>query len=851
MRQDKLDEVSERMIAAFADMERSGEGLAMRKEADGTITQGISFESMIAAVRVCGLYYTDDEAIELFQRMDEDGDCVLQLAEFHSYCKDNPGWSAAGVNKRSLSGREITPGGEIVAKIFEQSESGYFRVVEIFFLVDTDGSGELDRNEFEVAIDMMRMKLTAAEIDLAFGELDEDGGGTIEIEEFMARMRREKKWKKEDEEHERELDAREQEARLIEGLTGDAKQIAIENAGNSAWNMAKMRLQLAQWQDEGEPEHEDDDYAAFMQEELEAQIAEAAFAKEDEEARLAEEEHAREEQEALEAEATLAKEEAEAEAALQAAKQEELEAKLAADKAEKEMREAIAAEKKAARERLEANSANAKLEQERKEAVEAQEVVDAKALALEEFIKGPLAEAEQEKIEARADLGLTDSLVDSDWASSTEYSGADKARVQQADIHFNLLMEKKQMLDNELAKSRAVAEKELEEAIAAEREALRESMEADEAEKVAQRERQEAVEAQHAAAKEKAEAVEARRLAQKELDDVAEARETANRERREAEEAKARALKEREEADEAQKVAIKEREEADAAKYKYYSKKALEYGIRWKNKARVMTMARRREDHRLRREMKRAAPPTRSAVQEMLGQVGAECYRWEAEVATAVSTQPEKVANRARELQALRKQYIVALRKEQKRQQMQLGSGKLPRSRQAAINCEVFGTSASSYVSASSSPRGCSPSTPKDSHRVSGSCIGSTTERERGSARRHRAESTWADGGPTGWTVRGAGGTLFSARDSARRTSAQMTSPSDRHSLSKVAHFRSSTRQLVSLPTKTLSSTPRGQPFSPIGRAALPPAPPTPSRELHKISVRDAALLNAFESSRQ
>ena len=849
MRQDKLDEVSERMIAAFADMEQSGEGLAMRKEADGAITQGISFESMIAAVRACGLYYTDDEVIELFQRMDEDGDCVLQLAEFHSYCKDNPDWAAAGVNKRSLSGREITPGGEIVTKIFENSESGTFRVVEIFFLVDTDGSGELDRNEFEVAIDMMKIQLTPAEIDLAFGELDEDGGGTIEIEEFMARMRREKKWKKDDEEHERELDAREQEARLIDGLTGEAKQIAIENAGNSAWNLAKMRLQLAQWQDEGEPEYEDTDYAAFMQEELEAQIAEAAFAKEEEEARLAEEEHAREEQEALEAEAQLAKEEAEAEAALQAAKQEELEAKLAADKAEKEMREAIAAEKKAARERLEANSANATFEKERKEAKEAQQVVDAKALALEEFIKGPLAEAEQEKQEARADLGLSESLADSDWASSKEYSGADKARVKQADIHFNLLMEKKQMLENELAKSRAVAEKELEEAIAAERDALRESMEADEAEKVAKRERQEAVEAQQIAAKEKAEAVEARRLAQKELDDVAEARDNAERERREAEEAKSVALREREEADEAQKIAIKEREEADAAKYKYYSKKALEYGIRWRDKARAMAIARRREERRLRRDMIKAAPPTQSVVQEMLGRVGAECYRWEAHVATAVSMQPEKVASRARELQALRKHYIIALGKEQKRQ-MQLGPGKLPRSRQAAVGCQAFGTSASSYVSASSSPRGCSPSTPKGSRRVSGSCIGSVTERERGSARRHRAESTCADGGATGWTVRGAGGTLSSARDSARRASAQMTSTFDRKSLSK-GQFCSSTRQLVSLPTTTLSSTPRGQPSSPIWRAALPPAPPTPSRELHKISVRDAALLNAFERTRQ
>ena len=45
--------------------------------------------------------------------------------------------------------------------------------------------------------------------------LDQD-----EIEEFMARMRREKKWRQEDEEHEHQLDAREEEMRDTNGKWG-------------------------------------------------------------------------------------------------------------------------------------------------------------------------------------------------------------------------------------------------------------------------------------------------------------------------------------------------------------------------------------------------------------------------------------------------------------------------------------------------------------------------------------------------------------------------------------------------------------------------------------------------------
>ena len=525
-------------------------------------------------------------------------------------------------------------------------------------LVDTDGSGEMDRQEFDSALEMMHIEMTPQEMDLAFNEIDEDKGGTIEvrhfshfcslncplslslvlnvlnflrshqIEEFMTRMRREKKWKKEDQDHEVEMDANEKEARFIESLTGEAKQIAIENAGNSAWELARMRMQLEQWKEDGTEAYEDADYAAYQKEELEAQLAEAAHAKEEEEARLAEEEHAKEEQEAQEAEERLAVEEKEAEQALEDAKREELEAKLAADKAEKEMREAIAAEKKAARERAQASEATKRLEKERQEADEAKSELDLKIKILEEFIDGPLAAAKHAKSEAwhhlQSDASITahdsgkarhrrGSQVDmGDWVDDGKFSKADVDHLKQMDIVLQNEEEKKKILEEELEIAKAKADKELAEAVEAEQTAIKETFEAEEAERIAKIERQEALEAQDNAAQEKAEAVEARALAQKEVDEVAEARQTAERERREADEARATAQREREEADEAHVTAKRERAEADAAKYKYYSKLALQFGQRWRATAKTKGKARRREKRRLRKEMIAAAPPTDS-----------------------------------------------------------------------------------------------------------------------------------------------------------------------------------------------------------------------------------------------
>ena len=136
---DPLDAVATQMLAVFAEMEEAGE-LAERWEEDGVLHRCMSYQSLIDAVGRCDLSFTDAQALQLFQDMDIDGDAVIQLSEFHAFCKANPDWATDFATKRSVTGRIITPGGVVVTELFEKIEAGGFRVVETFFLVDMEST---------------------------------------------------------------------------------------------------------------------------------------------------------------------------------------------------------------------------------------------------------------------------------------------------------------------------------------------------------------------------------------------------------------------------------------------------------------------------------------------------------------------------------------------------------------------------------------------------------------------------------------------------------------------------------------------------------------------------------------
>ena len=523
---------------------------------------------------------------------------------------------------------------QILRNIFNHIEERNVRAVEVFFAVDTDGSGEMDRMEFEEALAMMKVVLSLDDMHLAFDELDSDKGGTIDIEEFMGRMRLEKKWRVAREQRKRGIDP--DDDRRIGMLSGDEKAEAIMQSGQKAWEKAVMRSALSVW-GSNMPQDMDEDEATWRKEELEAQMAEMAAEKEEEEAAAAEALYDKEELEAIQAEAKLQQEEEEARQAVEDAEREEQEALEAIARAEKEEAEAKLAEQEAEVEVEEAEIARLDAEREQLEALEA------------------VAIAEKELADVlRAEADLQNAEADLDVARATNDQAAIEAaegKVQAARVTLD--REKKEAVD-----AKAVADKEQAEAEDAMKVAEKEKREALQAISDAARERQEANEAKAVAQREMEEAREAKARAEQESAEAAEAREDAIRERAEAEEAKLIATKERAEADEARRIAIKERAEANAAKEVWAQRKAMEQALNWKRKTKMPTKK------KLPKVKKEKGPPPRSVVDDMLGRVVGNLVRFESEYKAEAQPPPEVAENslrRAERLQQLRMEYEEAL----------------------------------------------------------------------------------------------------------------------------------------------------------------------------------------------
>merc|ERR1711998_642082 len=71
------------------------------------------------------------------------------------------------------------------AKGNEIEEKAMARVFKFF---DTDGSGELDKEEFELAMVRFGIQLSAAEIDGFFARYDTGGDGDISCDEIIERV---------------------------------------------------------------------------------------------------------------------------------------------------------------------------------------------------------------------------------------------------------------------------------------------------------------------------------------------------------------------------------------------------------------------------------------------------------------------------------------------------------------------------------------------------------------------------------------------------------------------------------------------------------------------------------------
>lgn len=76
----------------------------------------------------------------------------------------------------------------VFAQIYAHTQKQNVRLVELFFLVDADKSGTMNRHEWDEALNLMEVDLSADDAEAAFIALDVNGQGSVEIDDFMARV---------------------------------------------------------------------------------------------------------------------------------------------------------------------------------------------------------------------------------------------------------------------------------------------------------------------------------------------------------------------------------------------------------------------------------------------------------------------------------------------------------------------------------------------------------------------------------------------------------------------------------------------------------------------------------------
>jgi hypothetical protein len=593
-----------------------------------------------------------------------------------------------------------SPGAEVLRALFAHIAKEKWRVVEIFFGCDTDGSASLDLFEFEEAIKLMRFGHPMENaIKLAFHELDADSSGDIEISEFMTRMHIERRYRKtvaELGEQRRATMAKMARQDLnLQLLDGVDQAAAIQEAGEELWSSAVTNVVNLWKSGTGKQlgRNLDDDEWNMHKEEADARLAELEAIKHLQQAEEARASMDAEQAEAEAAEAALAKEEREAHEALDNARREEYEADKAMKKAELEQRFANKMEETARQTMQQAEDRKAMYEQEKTEADQARANVAEMKLKL---LHG------QEELDA-ADVVWQQAKVKLAEAASMEWAAAGTSAAKKASAKWRTNDEAEYLAEEDVTEIRRAAHFNVESSkkahheagerlkvmkhdlLQAEADAEREAREADESWEVFQKQlaeakdmiplakqrRATALEAEEIAKKEKLEAIEARAIAEKEMGEANAARSLAEAERAQADEAKAKAEELQGEADRAIAVAVKERANANEARLKYARKRAVGFGKFWRKKARAMAQA--REDNIIKARRRAATRATNrqvvgSVIEEMIAPVGKSLATFDKSLKRVQNTllvgdaDAGDIAERAQKLRELRQQYHAQLR---------------------------------------------------------------------------------------------------------------------------------------------------------------------------------------------
>ena len=77
-----------------------------------------------------------------------------------------------------------------ILKIAQEDPKGWKeRIKSMFMRFDADGSGDIDVEELGAGLSSLGVKLKSEELHAFASDIDDDGGGTISLDEFIAAVR--------------------------------------------------------------------------------------------------------------------------------------------------------------------------------------------------------------------------------------------------------------------------------------------------------------------------------------------------------------------------------------------------------------------------------------------------------------------------------------------------------------------------------------------------------------------------------------------------------------------------------------------------------------------------------------
>ena len=132
----------------------------------------LSFNEFNEAIREIGLDPSSDQVKRLFNRVDSDGNGRIDFEEFLKL------FLLVNKGKRKDSNKDATDGPPAIDE--ERRKS-----LKLMKLFDADGDGVLSVSEWQTVLNRMGMKCTSKEAKALFRNVDSNGDGKVDLDEFM------------------------------------------------------------------------------------------------------------------------------------------------------------------------------------------------------------------------------------------------------------------------------------------------------------------------------------------------------------------------------------------------------------------------------------------------------------------------------------------------------------------------------------------------------------------------------------------------------------------------------------------------------------------------------------------